>query len=184
MKYRTIVVDPPWQQGMMGKRRRTPCPSQPNGNPNLRTELPYASMTLDAIKALPVADLAEPDAHLWLWTTNAFLRQGFEVMEAWGFKYLAPITWVKPSGVGNYFVHRTQTVLFGYRHRCLFPAARYLPTVFMSGWPKVHSEKPEQFFDMVERVSAAPRIELFARKLRLGWDAWGDEVGNCLPWAA
>lgn len=140
-------------------------------------------MTIEQIKALPVADLAEPDAHLWLWTTNQFLCAGFEVMEAWGFKYLAPITWVKPSGVGNYFVHRTQTVLFGYRERCQFPAARYLPTVFEAGWPYPHSTKPEQFFDIVERVSPAPRIELFARRLRLGWDAWGDEVGNTLPFA-
>lgn len=177
MAYHTIVADPPWPQGLMGKRRRP-------RDPYTRQQLDYPTMTLDEIKALPVADLAESDAHLWLWTTNQFLRTGFEVMEAWGFTYLAPITWVKPSGVGNYFIHRTQTVLFGYRERCRFPAARYLPTIFEAGCPAVHSTKPEQFFDLVERVSPDPRIELFARRLRLGWDAWGDEVGNTLPFAA
>lgn len=168
----------------MGKRQRTPRPKAMNGKHGLASRLTYPTMTVQQIAALPVACLAEPDTHLWLWTTNQFLHDGFEVMEAWGFKYLAPITWVKPSGVGNYFVHRTQTVLFGYREQCRFLAARYLPTVFESGWPHPHSAKPEQFFDIVERISPTPRIELFARRLRLGWDSWGDEVGNTLPFAA
>lgn len=177
VRYRTIVADPPWQQKMMGKRRRS-------HDPYTRQKLDYPTMTLDEIQALPLAELAESGAHLWLWTTNQFLRAGFEVMEAWGFKYLAPITWVKPSGVGNYFVHRTQTVLFGYREHCRFPAARYLPTVFNAANPAVHSTKPEQFFDLVERISPDPRIELFARQRRAGWDAWGNEVENSLDWAA
>jgi N6-adenosine-specific RNA methylase IME4 len=142
-------------------------------------------MTVAQLVALPVADIAAVGAHLWLWTTNAFLRQGFEVMEAWGFKYLAPITWVKPSGVGNYFVHRTQTVLFGYRQKCLFPAARYRPTVFTTtaARPGKHSEKPGEAFDLIESISPGPRLEMFARSHRLGWDVWGNESGDNTPLA-
>lgn len=166
--FRCIVADPPWQQPMTGqylKRRenRAKC-------------LPYPTMTVDQIKALPVGDMAEPDAHLWLWTTNAFLEDGFAVLRAWGFRYLAPIHWIKPSGLGNYFIHRTQTILFGYRKTCRFPARRYAPNVFTTGLPKRHSEKPEEAFTLIEAVSPGPRLELFARRARPGWTVWGNEV--------
>lgn len=168
VKYRTIVADPPWGQPTLGGWARRPA------TPN---ELPYAWMELDDIKALPVASLAEPGAHLWLWTTNATLCEGFDVMAAWGFTYLAPITWVKPSGFGAWFAHRTQTVLFGYYQRCEFTLARYQPTVLFAN-PRRHSAKPEAFIDFVETISVAPRVELFARRHRLGWDVWGNESAN------
>jgi N6-adenosine-specific RNA methylase IME4 len=166
--FRCIVADPPWQQSMMGQylKRRKNCAKC----------LPYPTMTVDQIKALPVGSMAEPDAHLWLWTTNAFLEDGFAVLRAWGFRYLAPIHWVKPSGLGNYFIHRTQTILFGYRKTCRFPARRYAPNVFTTGLPKRHSEKPEEAFKLIEAVSPWPRLELFARRSRPGWTVWGNEV--------
>jgi len=98
-------------------------------------------------------------------------------MKAWGFTYLAPVTWVKPSGFGAYFAHRTQTVLFGYFRRCDFPLARYQPTVLFAN-PHGHSAKPEAFIDFVETISPEPRVELFARRHRLGWDVWGNESAN------
>jgi N6-adenosine-specific RNA methylase IME4 len=171
-KYRTIYADPPWQQGVTGQY------SSRHGRPK---SLCYPLMALSEIINLPVADLAEEGCHLWLWTSNQFLREGFEVMEAWGFKYLAPITWVKPSGVGNYFVHRTQTMLFGYKGKCIFPSGRFKPTVFMATCPKRHSEKPLAARELVESISPEPRIELFARPTGdmfayEGWDLWGNEV--------
>jgi N6-adenosine-specific RNA methylase IME4 len=132
-------------------------------------------MSLEEIKSLPVGDLAAEACHLWLWTTNAFLCQGFDVMEAWGFKYLVPIVWVKPSGFGNYFVHRTQIILFGYKDKCLFPRERYLPNVFQATAGR-HSEKPSASYELIERVSSEPRVELFARSVRKDWDVWGNEV--------
>ena len=165
-KYRTIVVDPPWNQGMTGKWQR---------RPNRATELPYQVMSLQEISALPVGELAADDCHLWLWTTNQFLRDGFDIMLAWGFKYLAPITWVKPSGIGNWFIHRTQVCLFGYRHSCKFDGKRYLPNIIEAPAGK-HSAKPEASYKYIESVSAEPRLELFARKERHGWDVWGNEV--------
>jgi N6-adenosine-specific RNA methylase IME4 len=168
-KYQTILADPPWQQGLMGKWKR---------DPGCARDLPYPTMTVDEIKALPINDLAEVGCHLWLWTTNQFLRQGFDVMEAWGFKYLAPITWVKPSGCGNYFIHVTQTILFGYKERCIFPLTRYKPTVLIAPDPHKHSQKPEASYDLIESISPEPRLELFARRKRFSWDCWGNEVDS------
>ncbi|MBI3464112.1 MAG: hypothetical protein HY000_13805 [Planctomycetes bacterium] len=102
-------------------------------------------------------------------------------MAAWGFKFLAPVTWVKPSGVGAWFVHRTQTLLFGYRGR-LRMRSRYRPTVLFAGCPTKHSRKPEESYRLIETVSDGPRLELFARPWtplwpkRIGWDVWGEEV--------
>jgi len=167
MKYKTILADPPWEQGMKGYYKI---------RPNTAKSLRYPTMAVEDICKLPVNDIAEVGCHLWLWTTNQFLSAGFEVMKAWGFKYLAPITWVKPSGTGNYFIHRTQTLLFGYKDKCKFSLARYKPTVVMANDPHHHSEKPQIFYDLIESISLEPRIELFSRTRRFGWDCWGNEV--------
>jgi N6-adenosine-specific RNA methylase IME4 len=174
VKYRTIVADPPWPQQTVGKFR---------GKHSAPPKLPYPTMTLDAIKALPVADYAAPDAHLWLWTTNAHLFDAFDVLRAWGFTYLTTITWVKPSGFGAWFASTTQHCLFGYREKCVFPGRRYAPTHFHAA-PKRHSAKPEQFYQLAEEVSAPARLELFARRRRLGWDVWGNEVESTIALAA
>jgi N6-adenosine-specific RNA methylase IME4 len=167
IKYRTTLVDPPWPQKTVGRysRRRHSRPDR----------LPYMTMNLVDIKALPVGDFADVGCHLWLWTTNAFLRDGFDVMEAWGFRYLAPVTWVKPSGLGAWFAHATQTLLMGYKGRCIFNGARYKPTAFRAN-PKAHSTKPDEAYRLIESISDAPRLELFARAKRDGWQVWGDEV--------
>lgn len=169
-QYRTLLIDPPWAQGMTGRYRLTR-----NTRP---TKLPYRTMGLNEIAALPVGQLAAEGAHLWLWTTNQFLAAGLDLMKGWGFTYLAPITWVKPNGLGNYFVHRTQTLLFGYRAKCLFPLARYRPTVLFAPTPARHSEKPDTSYELIESISPGPRLELFARRSRAGWDTWGDEAPN------
>ena len=173
-RYQTILADPPWPQnvGFSNYEKHKAA-----------LTLPYSTMTIDQIKVLPINDLAEVGCHLWLWTTNQFLQQGFEVMQSWGFKYLAPITWVKPSGMGNYFVHVTQTLLFGYKERCLFPLNRYMKTVLMAELPRRHSEKPAAMVDFIEGISPAPRLELFSRRKRMGWDVWGNEVNSDLELA-
>ena len=169
LKYRTILADPCWEQKMAGKYATR--------HKRIR-ELPYPTMNVEQIKNLPVKELAEEGCHLWLWTTNQFLKEAFEVMEAWGFKYLATITWVKPSGCGNWFVSRTQHCLFGYKDKCQFNKARYKPTVFFANIPKRHSEKPIKFYDLIESISDEKRLELFARNKREGWDVWGNEVNS------
>lgn len=174
MKYRTILADPPWPQTMAGSylltRHFRPA------------KLVYDTMSLDDIKALPVADMAADGAHLWLWVTNEFLHEGFHVMAAWGFKYLAPVTWVKPSGLGNYFIHRTEHLLFGYKGRCEFNKARYVPNVYHWNRAGRHSKKPPESYTLIESISDEPRLELFARPVTPmfpkveGWHVWGNEV--------
>jgi len=168
-KYKVIYADPPWQQGMMGKWKRA-------RDGRKRFELPYQTMSIDEIKSLPVNDISEEGCHLWIWTTNQFLKEGFDVIESWGFKYLAPIHWIKPSGMGNWFIHRTQTLLFAYKKKCVFPKERHKPNLIFANVQNKHSRKPQEMRDLIEKVSGGPRIELFARQKVEGWDAWGDEV--------
>lgn len=163
MKYKTILADPPWEMTLSRMRSK-------------RLSLPYPTMSLAEICDLPVGDLAADDCHLWLWTTNQVLPKAFDVVAAWGFKYLAPVHWIKPSGLGNWFVHRTQTILFCYRGKLRFNNERYRPNIFMTGNPPRHSQKPDEAFDLIESISDGPRVELFARRRRPGWSAWGNEV--------
>lgn len=172
MKYKTILADPPWRQTMSGNYKN----SKQKRNAK---SLPYPTMTTEEICNLSVEKHAEIGCHLYLWTTNEFLRDGFDVMEAWGFKYLAPIHWKKPSGFGNYWVHLTQTVLFGYYKKCYFDNSRYLPNWFEDN-PQKHSKKPDSFYSIIESVSSNPRLELFARNVRPGWDVFGNEVESSI----
>lgn len=169
--FKCLLSDPPWNLTMRGKRNRSK-------EPNLPASLAYPTMTLDEICSLKVGELCDDDCHLWLWTTNQHLRDGFKVMDAWGFKYLAPVHWVKPSGVGNWFIHRTQTILFGYKNKCRFEKSRYRPNLILTGDPKRHSEKPEEAYTLIESISGEPRLEMFSRKKREGWKSWGNEVAN------
>jgi N6-adenosine-specific RNA methylase IME4 len=171
--YRTILADPPWKQQLVGKGK---------ARPKRARALPYPTMTVDEICALPIGELAGDGCHLWLWTTNEYLEAGFRVMRAWGFKYLAPITWVKPSGMGWFWIHRTQTMLMGYKGRCAFERAKMKPTVLMAGNPDRHSAKPKESYELIESISEPARVEIFARPWtpmfprRDGWDVWGNEV--------
>jgi N6-adenosine-specific RNA methylase IME4 len=100
-KYRTILADPPWDVEQKGARG---------------AEQHYRLMTLEQIAAMPVGDLAEGDAHLWLWVTNATLRAGYDIAEAWGFTVRSPLTWVKfRLGLGVYLRNSTEHLLFATR---------------------------------------------------------------------
>lgn len=164
-EYRTIVADPPWDLGSVNAGWKTTS--------NLR--LPYPTMTLDEIRALPVAALAESSAHLYLWTVTSVLRHSFEVVEAWGFKPKQVLVWCKPGlGSGMRFRQNVEYVIFGTKGSGLPITRRDVGTWHL--WPRgKHSAKPEAFLDLVEQVSPGPYLELFARRDRLGWDTWGNE---------
>ena len=167
--YKCILADPPWPISMAGQRKRIKEGKKPDA-------LPYKTMSIDDICSLSVSDISDGDCHLWLWTTNQSLEDGFRVMREWGFKYLAPIHAIKPTGMGNWFVHRTQTILFGYKEKCKFPLSRYQPNIIRLGNPRKHSEKADITYRYIEAISPGPRIELFARRKIDGWDCWGDEI--------
>lgn len=165
-RYRTIVADPPW--------RTTTGPQWKPGSGH--KPLPYPVMTMEAIKALPVSDLAEDAAHLYLWTTNILVPQAYEVVAAWGFKPSVLLTWCKAPlgmGLGDAFGITTEFVLFAHRGG-LRPLTRE-PSTWWQWKRGKHSQKPEGFLDIVEQVSPGPYLEMFARRNRLGWDTWGNE---------
>jgi N6-adenosine-specific RNA methylase IME4 len=177
--YRTIVADPPWAYS-------TTKPSA-RWHRFITAESHYDTMTNKQIASLPVADLAAPNAHLYLWVTNPRLFRGrkddgvgpIEIVEAWGFRYQTLITWVKEGTLGMGWDVRGQTehAIFATRGDAKIPAEKRERNIIHA--PKGrHSEKPDAFMDMVERVSPEPRIELFSRRARFGWDTWGDEALN------
>ena len=170
-KYRTIVADPPWRLHRPGAGGISSRP------------LEYPTMSVDDICGLPVADFADDICHLYLWTISRHLRRAYDVADAWGFNtsHATALVWCKPPlgwAPGGHYGLSTEYVLFcrrGVEGRN--PIARENTTWWT--WPRGrHSEKPEAFFDMVERISPAPRLELFARRNRLGWDTWGNEALN------
>jgi len=175
--YATIAADPPWQYNTTTRPMR-------RGGRGGQAEHHYTTLTNAEIAALPVAALAAGQAHLYLWTTNPRLmgdHRGnrditpMDIVEAWGFKPITMLTWVKPgaSGTGWYFRGQTEHVLFGVRGRLGIPAEKRLPNVFTAPRSR-HSAKPREFFDLAEAVSPPPRVELFGRTMRPGWDVWGD----------
>lgn len=179
MKYRTIVADPPWAY-------RTTKPAS-RWHRFTTAESHYETLTNPEIAALPVKELADSDAHLYLWVTNPRLYAGRaddgigprEIVQAWGFQYQTLITWVKKGtlGMGWYFRGDTEHVIFATRGNLPIPAERRERNVFVA--PKGrHSEKPDCFMDMVERVSPGPYLELFSRRARFGWDTWGNQALN------
>lgn len=180
--YRTIVADPPW-------RYRSSVPQTRVSHHTASAEDHYSTMSNAEIAAMPVADLADDNAHLYLWTTNPKMfgerKRGdvgpVDILEAWGFRYVTLLTWVKTGalGMGFYFRGETEHVLFGVRGDLPIPVDKRAKNVFTA--PKAgHSRKPTHFFDLVERVSPGPYVELFSRDPRLGWDSWGHgyEIGG------
>lgn len=172
-RYRTIVADPPWpitmRMGAGGRRARV-------------TEVPYTTLTLDAIKALPVAERAADEAHLYLWSTRRLFREGqaAEVARAWGFEPVSEIIWgLRNPGMGGFSGNGHEPILLAQRGGLSWPKNELPAGVMFWRQPyahgKLHSAKPEGFLDLVERVSPAPRLEMFGRRARFGWDYWGDE---------
>jgi N6-adenosine-specific RNA methylase IME4 len=131
-------------------------------------------MTVEEIMALKVP--AASQSHLWLWAVSKKVDWAYLVAEAWGFKPITLLTWAK-SGLGlGRFQTNTEHILLARRG----PAAgnAFLPTKgTWFNWPKRRCvEKPDEFYQLVERVSQGPYLDMFARKERSGWAVWGNEV--------
>lgn len=179
--YATITADPPWRYNATTK------PMRRNGRGG-QAEHQYGTMTNAEIAELPVASLAADQAHLYMWTTNPRLMGDyrgsrditpFDIVEAWGFKPITLLTWIKPGrgGTGWYFRGQTEHVIFGVRGGLGIPPEKRLPNVFTASRSR-HSAKPREFYDIVEAVSPGRRLELFGRTMRPGWDVWGDGLAE------
>jgi len=164
--FRTLIIDPPWAYGdrlMSGANAKRGAANH------------YAVMPMARLRALHPDYVAYDDAHLYLWTTNAFIAEALGLMRDWGFQQKTVLTWVKPQiGMGHYFRNNTEHVLFGVRGK-LPTAHRDTRTAFTAPRTR-HSEKPEVFYRIVERMSPGPYLELFARRERPGWRTLGDAI--------
>lgn len=160
--YRCIAADPPWNEkgGSRGADKHYHLLPTP--------EIPRVMMQS------PIWRPAR-NAHLWMWVTANFLKDGIFVLEALGFRYVSFAVWVKPSiGIGQYLRLRQEPILFGVRGR-LHTQDHGVDSVIEAPRGR-HSEKPEEAYRRMERVSPGPRLEMFARTQRAGWDVWGNEV--------
>ena len=168
MKYRTIVADPPW-------RYKTTLPGFKRDRLG-RSGVPYDTLSVDEIAALPVEALAEPDAHLYLWTTNTHLEHAWRIVRAWGFQYSTLLVWGKaPRGFAGFPTYQVTAEYVVFARRGSLAAKDRVDRSWWE-WPRAaHSVKPDAFLDLVERVSPGPYLEMFARRVRLGWDGWGNE---------
>lgn len=180
-KYKTIYADPPWQ---FSNRTGKVAPE----NKKLQR---YSTMTLEEIKKLPISDITDEQAHLYLWVPTAMIQDGLDVMKAWGFTYKTTFYWEKVRkdggpdgrGVGFYFRNVIEPCLFGVKtkrksdtYRTLKPGRSQVN--ILRTQKREHSRKPDEMIQIIENCSEAPRIELFARGLREGWDMWGNQAAE------
>jgi N6-adenosine-specific RNA methylase IME4 len=175
-RFQTILIDPPWKYGKWGKASIAPRGS--NYVPN-DSVMPYATMTLQEITALPVPSLADDNCDLYLWATQKYLPAAFQIIDKWGFRYCQTLTWCKkPKGTGQGGLYCPTTEFLILCRRGKMPAGK--KRIDTTWWevkrPMRHSEKPELFQDIIELQSDSPRLEMFARRRRPGWHVWGNEV--------
>ena len=179
--YRVLVIDPPWNQRKTGRRRT---------RPNQSEQLDYPTLTEAELRELPVGEWASQEqAFLWLWTTNSkdqtthrpLLPTAFELLDRWGFTFYTMVTWNKKTGpcpFGPYQII-TEHILFGYRRRAKFPPGTMgrLQTCFEAP-AGAHSLKPQSFYDEIAGFFPGPRLDVFSRQCRPGFDGWGNEHGT------
>lgn len=164
-KFRCIYADPPWRYDNQATRAST--------------DNHYATMSVQDIKALPVGDLCDIQAHLHLWTTNAFLFKCREILDAWGFEYKSVFLWVKPQmGIGNYWRVSHEFLVLGVKGGLEFQDRSQMS--WLQAPRTRHSSKPEEVRAIIEKVSPGPYLELFGRKMREGWVTWGNEIERTL----
>lgn len=177
--YRVIYADPPWSFATYSRKGKGRSP-----------DAHYDCMDLDAIKRLPVAGWAHPDAVLLLWATDPLLDRALEVIQAWGFAYkTVGFYWAKLNkGTSAVASEADFFTGLGFWTRanpepCLL-ATRGRPRRRSGGVRKLvlaprreHSRKPDEMYERIEALLEGPYLELFARGSRPGWDAWGDQAG-------
>lgn len=182
-RFGAILADPPWQ---FANRTGKVAPEHRRLNR-------YGTLSLDDIRAMPIATLCDEVCHLYLWVPNALLPEGLQVLTAWGFDYKTNIVWHKVRkdggpdgrGVGFYFRNTTELILFGIRGknaRTLAPGRRQVNII--KSMKREHSRKPDEQYAVIEACSKGPYLEIFARGSRPGWVTWGNQSEEYEPtWA-
>lgn len=186
-EYRCVLLDPPWPERGGGQIKRG-------------ADKHYVVADVDSIRStvLTAPWRVAEHAHCWLWVTANYLEDGLRLMRAMDFEYVRPFVWVKTTadgegltmGLGQYARGAHELLLFGVRgsgqDESVWKGARDVRDVFLAPHPReggriIHSRKPPESYELIERVSKGPRVELFARVQRVAtdgqrWDVWGNEV--------
>lgn len=170
-KYNTIVIDPPWNISLTGSVKMRKKRAK---------QLPYKTMSLDEIKQIPINSIANIGCHVYCWTTNKMLKDTFDVLESWGVRFHLVLVMVKPSGIAPCmgYIFGTEFCLLGFYSK---PMQKFTDIGKLNWFKSMnlagkHSTKPDMFYKLVEQMSPAPRIDVFARQDRHGWDVFGDEI--------
>jgi len=167
-KYRIVYADPPWQYGNAGLTEYGHAESH------------YPTMPLSDLCAMPVQEWTEDDAVLFLWATSPMLEDAFQVIRAWGFKYKTSFVWDKVKhNFGHYNSVRHEFLLVCTRGSCTPDAAKLFDLVQTIERSKRHSEKPQEFRQIIETLyPRGARLEIFARARHSGWSAFGNQLGT------
>lgn len=189
-KYNIIYADPPW-----------PYDNEKGNDPKMGG-FTYPSMDLEDIKNLPINEISNKNSVLFLWATMPKLIEAFEVIESWGFKYTTcAFVWVKLNKKSKFDTKRYNDkrydiieggIYSGLGHwtngnveLCLFAKKGSLPRQQKNVKQLIfsplgrHSAKPQEVKKRItDLMGDIPRIELFARDLTYGWDAWGNEINS------
>lgn len=162
-KFPVLYADPPWQYSNSGFDQS--AASQ------------YPTMPTNKICDLPIENLSTTNSVLFLWVTSPLLPDGLAVMGSWGFEYKTSMVWIKNSaaGIGFYWPIRHEFLLVGTRGSMLPENKAVKDSVFEISKTK-HSEKPNEFYALIESLYSGPYLELFARKERKGWKSWGNQI--------
>jgi len=175
--YDLLYPDPPW-----------PFRTYSNKGQGRSASRHYSTMSIDALKQLPIGDIAEPNSVMVMWVYDPLLPECIEVLQAWSFKFVTrPFTWVKVArdgsprmGTGYYSRRGSETAIIGKRGKGLKRHSKSVREVIMAP-RREHSRKPDEARDRLEQLFGdVRRIELFARRTAPGWDAWGDEIAETL----
>ena len=167
MKYKTILADPPWQY----RNKRT------GGSMKSGSAQKYKTMSTEEICNLSlIKEISAKDSILFLWSTIPMLPDAFKVMASWGYQYKTAIIWRKimSLGMGFWFRGQCEICLMGIKGK--IKAFKCQRANFIQSKVRKHSQKPEEFFELIESIIPYPAIELFAREQRENWDAVGDEI--------
>jgi len=169
-KYKCILADPPWSY----ENKKT------GGSLNGGAEQQYQTMPLDEICDMEVKRISEKDSCLFLWATTPLLPEGLEVLKSWGFKYKTAIYWRKimSLGMGYWFRGQVELCLLGVRGN--LKAFRSQEPNFIETRVRKHSQKPDHLYGIIETLNLDPKIELFARENREGWDVWGNQIPSTM----
>ncbi len=159
--FEVISVDPPWPYG---------TDYDPNGR---RSANPYPEMSLEEIGAIQLP--ANDSCVLWLWTTHKFMKHSFTLLERWGFRDVAILTWVKNRmGLGSWLRSQSEFCIMAVKGKPTIDLTNQTTVVF--GDMREHSRKPDEFYEMVNTLCVGRKLDYFSREPREGWEVFGNDT--------